>query len=99
MAIVVESERNRIGILAFLTWAAVLAVIVIAVYYIFFKSPEGIVGDTPENFASTQGLADKIDKLFDAESVVSSPEFKGRAEYVTQPTPGASGRENPFLPL
>ncbi len=98
MAIVVESERNRLGILAFITWAAVLAVIVIAVYYIFFKSPEGIVGETPENFTNTQDLAKEIDNL-NAEATVSSPGFKGRTEYITPPTPGASGRENPFLPL
>ena len=98
MAIIIEGEKNSIGPIPLLTWASVIVIIVVAVYYIFFKSPEGVVGDVPSEFKNTQDLAEGI-KHLNAEQTISSPGFSARSQYVVPPRAETSGRPNPFLPF
>lgn len=77
-------------------WVVILIVIVVAVYYIFFKSPESIITETPPGFRDTE----QISKFsLDPKSIRSYPGFRSRIQYVAEPTPQDIGRPNPFLPF
>lgn len=96
MAIVIEEDRPRTNPLALVGWVVILVVIVVAVYYIFFKSPESIITETPAGFRDTE----QISKFsLDPESIKTYPGFRSRIPYVNEPVPQNVGRSNPFLPL
>lgn len=96
MAIVIEEERPRSNPFTLIGWVVILIVIVVAVYYIFFKSPESIIQETPAGFRNTE----QISKFsLDPKSIKSYPGFRSRIQYVAPPTPQNVGRSNPFLPF
>ena len=97
MAIVFEEERNRVSPLTLIGWLVMVAVILFAVYYIFFRSPEFVVEDIPSQFLNTEQIS-KIVTL-DAETIANHPGFRDRNEYVIRPVPQNLGRSNPFAPF
>jgi len=96
MAIIIEEETNKISIVSILSWLAVLVIIGVAVYYVFFTKPQLVEVAAPPNFKDIDPLA-KIS--LNPEDVVNSQAFQSLKPYVTIGTPEAAGRQNPFLPF
>jgi hypothetical protein len=106
MAVVIEEEkRDRLGLVNIVSWVVILLVVVISVYYIFFRNPEIVDVRVPPTFERTQRISN-IE--LDPAQIVDSPSFRGRVEQVEPPCGGAKcieafperyGRENPFVPL
>jgi len=95
MAIVIEEERNKLSFVTLVSWIAVLAIVVIAVYYLFIRNPGKVEVILP-GFKNTE----QITKIYlDPKTVVNNPAFSGRLRHIISPQPGIVGRENPFLPL
>lgn len=94
MAIVVEAEARRTNFVRFFIWLVILGVIIAAVYYIFFKTPELVEVVVPPTFRNTEELS-RIS--LNPESVVQSPTFNALRPYVTPLVPPPPGRPNPFL--
>ena len=95
MAIVVEEDRPRVNITQVLMWFTVLAVVVFAVYYIFFARPEIIDITAPTAFTNLDPLAEVN---LNPDDLINSPSFKSLKKYITLPEPGNAGRINPFVP-
>jgi hypothetical protein len=94
MAIIIEEEKNKISLISIATWLVVLLIIGLAVYYIFFSQPELVEIAAP---AAIQNL-DPLRKInISPDEIVNSPAFHSLKSTVTLPTPGNTGRSNPFL--
>lgn len=95
MAIIIEEEKNKIGIVKFLMWFLILIIIGVAGYYIFFAQPQLIEIVTPSNFKAIDPLAGIN---LNPEEVLNSQDFLSLKKYVTPPEPGNTGKTNPFAP-
>lgn len=98
MAIVVEQERTaRFGFVKIILWLIILAVIVAAVYYLFFKRPDTIPElITPSAFQNTSSLS-KIN--LNPETVIQHPVFRSLREHAPPFPTSTPGRANPFAPF
>ena len=94
MAIIVEEKRDTKGVLNWLVWVAILAIITSPIYYIFFKKPELIEFTSSSSFKNIQELS-RIN--IDSGQLVNSPQFQALKQYVTVAEPQNLGRTNPFL--
>ena len=94
MAIFIEEERNKISPISIVTWLVVLVIIGLAVYYIFFTQPGLVEIAAPSNFQSIDPLS-RIN--LNPEDVVNGRGFQALRSTIALPTPGNSGRDNPFL--
>ncbi len=99
MAIIVEEERSRVNIVRLLGWIAVLAIIGIAVYYIFFVTPELVILPQPSSLNTINPLG-SIANSVNPEGVLNSPAYTSlKSPPVELPKPNvAAGRTNPFVP-
>jgi hypothetical protein len=98
MAIVVEEEGRKVNILQIVIWLSVLAVIGIAIYYIFFVSPptaDVVIGLEFKNINPLGNL--NINPV----EVLGGPPFNTFQSHVTvtQPDPANFGRQNPFADI
>lgn len=96
MAIIIEEEKDRSGLLVLLGWLLVIVVIVLIVYFVFFKNPEIIEVVGPGSFERTIEVS-RIN--IEPNVVTSHPAFESRRSQVVTPGEGVSGRSNPFLPF
>ncbi|MDO8536845.1 MAG: hypothetical protein Q7R94_01205 [bacterium] len=97
MAIIIEEEGGKINIVRVITWIAILAIIVIAVYYVFFAQPQLVEIAVPPTFRNIETIAKGIGLKPD--EIIGGPAFRSLQPYITLPVPGNAGRPNPFLPL
>ncbi len=95
MAIIVEEEKTKVNILKIVMWVALLAIIGVAVYYIFFAEPQLVEFAVPPAFLNINPLATVS---LNPDEVINGQAFQALKPYVTPPTPGNSGRPNPFAP-
>lgn len=97
MAIIIEEEKSRASLVPILIWGVVVAIVIAAIYYLFFKRPELIPLPTPPSLV---GIDKLVDIPFDPQEVTQNPAFQVLRQYVPLPssTPSA-GRPNPFLPF
>jgi hypothetical protein len=97
MAIVIEEEKKSSSALAFLGWIVVLAIIAVAIYYVFFALPPSAIilpTGTLESVGSLPATA------VNPQDVVNNEEFRALQQYVAEPTstgPVPVGRQNPFI--
>ncbi len=98
MAIVIEEEKkNGLELMRVAWFVAFIAIVGIAVYYIFFAAPELVVVPPPQGFSAAVPTGLNIQP----QDVLGSPAFQ--ALKVPQfPLPSASGpvsvgRQNPFV--
>jgi len=94
MAIIVEEEKSRGGIIKLVMWMGLLVIIAVAVYYIFFAQPQVVEFAIPPAFVNINPIAAVS---VNQEDVINSPAFQALKPYVTIPTPTTNGRTNPFL--
>jgi hypothetical protein len=96
MAIVVEEEKDRGGVVVLIGWLVVIVTIILAMYLIFFKNPQIIETVGPTSFRQTAQVAQIKDKL--NIKVLQGQSFTTRQTYVEPPGEGTVGKTNPFLP-
>jgi hypothetical protein len=97
MAIVIEQERTgKGGTIRMIIWIAILLVIVVGAYFLFFKHPDVIPNlATPTSLKDVNSIATV--KL-DPDAVVQSPAFQSlKPQAPDMPAP-QTGRPNPFQP-
>jgi hypothetical protein len=95
MAIVVEEENRSTGNLSMLvTWGVVFVVLIVAVYYIFFKRPDLVNINPSADFQSAEQLSQVT---LNPDAIVNSTRFKSLQTYAAQVSPSSGGRSNPFL--
>jgi hypothetical protein len=97
MAIVIEEEKKSSNIFSFLGWLVVLAIIAVAIYFIFFVEP-------PSAIILPTGTLESVSSLpingVNPQDVVNNEEFQALQQYVAEPTstgPITHGRSNPFI--
>jgi hypothetical protein len=79
-----------------LGWIVVLAIIIAAIYYIFFVEP-------PSAIILPTGILQSVGSLptsVNPQDVVGNAEFQALRQYVSEPTsagPVPVGRQNPFI--
>lgn len=97
MAIVVEQEQTgRVNIGKILIWAAILIIILLGAYYLFFKRPDVIPNlAAPAAFQQATSLSGV--KL-DPGTVVQSATFQSLKPQAPDMPSSTVGRANPFLP-
>src|SRR3989344_8267197 len=94
MAIVVSEEgEKKINVGNLVIWFSVLAIIGIAVYFIFFKRPGFVETVSPSNYQNIDPLANVTLNPQEVANDIN----KLLKEYVPPPSPPIVGRENPFL--
>lgn len=94
MAIIVEEKRNRGGLVNFLIWIVILAVIAASVYYIFFKNPDLIEFTASPSFRNLQQLSQIS---INPGELINNPQFQTLKQYVTVTPSQSIGRSNPFV--
>ncbi|KKS82682.1 MAG: hypothetical protein UV58_C0007G0033 [Candidatus Wolfebacteria bacterium GW2011_GWC1_43_10] len=94
MAIVIEEEKEKGGRwFGFGVIFIILAILGVAVYYLFFVKPDLIGAVVPIKFRSIDELA----RLqFDPQEVVSSEFFRSSRQFVPPPTIIPAGNASPF---
>jgi hypothetical protein len=96
MAIIIEEEKNKTGLVTIAAWIIILIIIASAIYYIFFAKPQLIEVSPPAGFENINPLS-KIN--LNPSDVVNNAAFQSLKQYITLPVPGNYGRSNPFVPL
>ena len=98
MAIIVEEEKNRVNLMKLLGWLAILGVVAVAIYYIFFAAPELVVIQPPAGF---QNIAPISKANIHPEDVLNNTKYTSlKAPPFPLPTPQGPtslGRQNPFI--
>ena len=95
MAIIVEEEKSRISLVTVVIWLAILIVIGVAAYYIFFTEPQLVeVTSQPAGFENLNPLS-KIN--LNPNDLLTSQAFQSLKQYIELPVAGNAGRPNPFL--
>jgi len=97
MAIIIEEEKKRSNIFAFLGWFVVIAIIAVAIYYIFFIEP-------PSATILPTGTLQQVSALpvasINPQDVINSQGFQSLQPYIAEPSstsPAGLGRSNPFI--
>ena len=96
MAIIIEEKTNRNGLVNFISWIGILAIIGASVYYIFFKQPEFVEFTVSASFKNIQQLSQIS---INSDQLTNNQQFQSLKQYVTIPQPQNVGRTNPFLGL
>jgi|YNPMSStandDraft_1061717.scaffolds.fasta_scaffold07622_3 hypothetical protein len=97
MAIVVQEERqNTTGILYILGWIIFGIIILIGIYYVFFKNPE--LYEKTVSTISKNKIEDvvQIGSNIDLNSIMENSTFKSLKNYIEIPQNVTSGKSNPF---
>jgi hypothetical protein len=97
MAIVVQEERqNTTGILYILGWVIFGIIILIGIYYVFFKNPE--LYEKTVSTISKNKIEDvvQIGSNIDLNSIMENSTFKSLKNYIEIPQNVTSGKSNPF---
>jgi len=99
MAIIVDEEKKPTHIFAIASWLGFLIVVSVAVYYIFFATPEAAVLPTAGNLNS---IAPLTTSAVQPQDIINSPAFQAILHGTTIQPPSATGpaqkgRSNPFL--
>jgi hypothetical protein len=97
MAIVVQEERqNTTGILYILGWVIFGIIILIGIYYVFFKNPE--LYEKTVSTISKNKIEDvvQIGSNINLNSIMENSTFKSLKNYIEIPQNVTSGKSNPF---
>ncbi len=97
MAIIVEEEKTSSGIISFLGWASIIAILAVAAYY-GFLAPAPLVVVAPP--ADLNNLLSISSAGLNANSILQGAEFQSLAQHVPEPSatgPAGVGRTNPFV--
>lgn len=95
MAIVIEESRKKINWFAWALVSAVVATIIIAIYYLFFSPVPLIEKVIPEQLKVIESISSNP---FDPSSVINDPTYKILRQYINplQVSSSTPQRPNPF---
>jgi len=93
MAITVQEESTRRGMMRLIIGAVLVAALFIATYVLFFTKPPQIDVIAPREI---QTISQISEINVSPTSLTNSPEFRALDEYIPLPVPGQYGRSNPF---
>jgi len=96
MAIIVEEGKKGISFLNILTWLIIIAVIIFATYYIFFKQAEVVDVIIPAKDAF--GNIDQLSKITLDSGIIQNPALQALTESIQVHSVG-HGRLDPFAPM
>lgn len=97
MAIVVQEEKqSSIGILYILGWIIFGIIILVGIYYVFFKRPEIYEAAVPLKNNENINQVVKIGSDTSFDSIIENPVFKSLKNYIDIPQNISTGKENPF---
>jgi hypothetical protein len=97
MAIVIQEERqNTVGILYILGWVILGIIILVGIYYVFFKKPE--LYEKTISTISKNKIEDvvRIGSNIDLNAITENATFQSLKNYVEIPQNVTSGKKNPF---
>ena len=94
MAIIIEEEKKKFNWFALASVILVVALIAVAVYYLFFAPVPLIERVTP---LSLQPIQELSGITLQPEAIVNNPKFQVLKAYVNPITIGPVGKSNPFL--
>jgi len=97
MAIIVEEEKKIGSIVRIVGWLAVLVILGVAIYYLFFVAPPSAAVPTPVGLSNLTSLS-KVNIA--SGSVAQTQQFLSLQQYIPSPSaqgPAGVGRTNPFL--
>lgn len=99
MAIIVEEQkRASLNFIQIIGWTAIILILCLAVYYIFFSTPELVTIPAPAGLAEVAPLTQAT---LHPEDVLNSPAFQAlQASSIPLPTPTGPapvGRSDPFI--
>jgi predicted transcriptional regulator len=97
MAIIIEEEKKKSHIFTVAGWLAFLAVAAVAVYYIFFSSPQAALLPSSGGLSA---IAPLTQSAVQPQSVENSAALQALHTTITAPTstgPTPKMRPNPFL--
>jgi hypothetical protein len=97
MAIIVEEEKTSSGIISFLGWASIIAILLVAAYYAFFGPVPTVVVAPPPGL---QNLASISSADLNPQGIVQGSQFQSLKQHVPPPSatgPAGVGRSNPFV--
>ena len=97
MAIIVQEEKqSSIGILYILGWVIFGIIILVGIYYVFFKKPE--IYEAAVSLKSNENINQvvQIGSNTSFDSIIENPVFKSLKNYIDIPQNISTGKENPF---
>jgi len=97
MAIIIEEDKNKSNIMGIAGWVAFVAIILFAVYYVFFAPAESVIVVPPANLTSITPISEIT--LY-PQDVANNKTFQSLQQYVSSSSvqsPAAVGRTNPFI--
>lgn len=99
MAIVIEQQKqSKISIFYILGWIIFIFIVIVGIYYVFFKKPEIYEKVTEQYFTSQDKNFEELIKIKSSLDIASTLEsIKQLKQYITIPQNIPSGKENPFF--
>lgn len=99
MAIIIEEEKNRSGILRILGWIVILCLVIAAIYYVFFAAPQLVIIAPSGNLSTITPI---VQSDLSPTTVLNSPAFRALnpappSAVVSTSTNSPGGRPNPFI--
>ena len=97
MAIIIEEDKNKSNIIGIAGWVAFIAIVLFAVYYIFFAPAESVIVIPPANLTSITPISEIT--LY-PQDVANNKLFQSLQQYVSSSSvqgSAAVGRANPLI--
>ena len=99
MAIIVGQEEKRINWMAVSIALIVLTFLLISTYYLFFYPTPLIEQIIPPQIKMVSDISEITIDAKSIREILDNPVYRSLKPYVSSPTPGLTGRANPFLPF
>ncbi|HUX36105.1 MAG TPA: hypothetical protein VMV71_03675 [Candidatus Paceibacterota bacterium] len=94
MAIFVEEKSDSGVVVNIIIWIAILVIISVSIYYIFFNQPQLVEFTGSQSFQNIQQLS-KIS--INSDKLINNQAFQALKPYITVAQPDNLGKSNPFL--
>ncbi len=97
MAIIVEEEKTSSGIISFLGWASIIAILLVAAYYAFLTPAPVVVVAPPPGLNNLLSISSAD---LNPNSILQGAQFQSLKQHVPPPSatgPAGVGRTNPFV--
>jgi len=97
MAIIVQEEKQTsVGLLYILGWIIFGIIIIVGIYYVFFKNPEIYEAAIPLKGNENINQVVEISSHTSFESIAENPVLRSLKNYIDIPQNIYTGKENPF---
>lgn len=99
MAIVIEQQKqSKISTFYILGWIIFIFIVIVGIYYVFFKKPEIYEKVIEQHFVSQDKNFEELIKIKSSLDIASTLEsIEQLKQYITIPQNIPSGKDNPFF--